>query len=68
VYFGATDKTIYALAPDGVALLEIGADQGEAITVEVAARLPGWRCEVAPDLAGRARLARVERRAQERRA
>ena len=50
-----------ALAPDGIALLEIGADQGEAIVREVAARLPGWRCTVAPDLAGRARLARIER-------
>ena len=30
--------------PDGVALLEIGADQGEAIAAAVAALLPGWRC------------------------
>ena len=32
---------------DGVALLEIGADQGEAIVALVAARLPGWSCRVA---------------------
>jgi release factor glutamine methyltransferase len=55
------DRLPDALAPDGVALLEIGADQGEAIAREVAARLPGWRCAVAPDLAGRARLARLAR-------
>ena len=50
-----------ALASDGTALLEIGADQGEAIAAEVAARLPGWRCAVAQDLAGRPRLARIDR-------
>ena len=48
------------LEPDGVALLEIGSDQGEAILAAVAALLPGWRCAVMPDLAGRPRLARVE--------
>ena len=37
---------------DGVALLEIGADQGEAIVAAVTAILPGWRCSVMPDLAG----------------
>ena len=52
-----------ALAGDGVALLEIGADQGAAIAAAVAERLPGWRCAVSPDLAGRPRLARVERSA-----
>lgn len=55
------DRLPEALAPDGVALLEIGEDQGDAITTEVATRLPDWRCRVAPDLAGRARLARIER-------
>jgi release factor glutamine methyltransferase len=50
-----------SLVADGVALLEIGADQGEAIAREVAARLPGWRCEVAPDLAGRSRMASIRR-------
>jgi release factor glutamine methyltransferase len=49
-----------ALAADGVALLEIGADQGEAIAAAVAERLPRWRCTVGVDLAGLARLARVE--------
>jgi release factor glutamine methyltransferase len=44
----------------GVALLEIGSDQGEAIVEAVAALLPGWRCAVGVDLAGLPRLARVE--------
>jgi release factor glutamine methyltransferase len=49
------------LAPDGVALLEIGADQGSAIVDEVAG-LPGrWTCVVEPDLAGLPRVARVGR-------
>jgi release factor glutamine methyltransferase len=54
------DRLPAALGAGGVALLEIGADQGDGIVREVAARLPGWTCAVAPDLAGRARLARVE--------
>ena len=45
----------------GVALLEIGADQRDAIAAAVASILPGWRCEVRDDLAGLARLARIER-------
>ena len=50
-----------ALLPDGVALLEIGFDQGPAVEAAVAA-LPGeWQCRVLPDLAGHPRLARVER-------
>jgi release factor glutamine methyltransferase len=48
------------LAADGVALLEIGADQEEAVMGEVAARLPGWTCVVMADLAGLPRLARIE--------
>lgn len=55
------DRLPDALAGDGVALLEIGADQGESISDAVAARLPGWRCRVDADLAGLPRLARVER-------
>jgi release factor glutamine methyltransferase len=50
-----------ALAPDGVALLEIGADQGQAIVGLVATALPGWRVDVQPDLAGLPRVARLER-------
>jgi release factor glutamine methyltransferase len=49
------------LTTDGVALLEIGADQGESAPAAVAAELPGWRASVAPDLAGLPRVLRVER-------
>ncbi|MEZ0239260.1 MAG: peptide chain release factor N(5)-glutamine methyltransferase [Chloroflexota bacterium] len=56
------DRLPGVLAADGVALLEIGADQGEAIVELVAARLPGWSCEVAADLAGLPRVARIARR------
>lgn len=55
------DRLPDSLAPDGVALLEIGADQGESVVSAVAERLPGWRCTVGVDLAGLPRLARVER-------
>jgi release factor glutamine methyltransferase len=49
------------LAPGGVALLEIGGDQGADIVAEVERRLPGWSCGVELDLAGLPRVARVER-------
>jgi release factor glutamine methyltransferase len=54
------DRLPDSLAADGVALLEIGADQGESVAGAVAERLPGWRCTVGVDLAGLPRLARVE--------
>jgi release factor glutamine methyltransferase len=56
------DRLPDALAGDGVALLEIGADQGQAIVAVVAARLPGWSCAVNADLAGLPRVARIARR------
>jgi release factor glutamine methyltransferase len=49
------------LAPDGVACLEIGADQGEAIVTLAASALPGWSCTVLPDLAGLPRVAVARR-------
>jgi release factor glutamine methyltransferase len=49
------------LSVDGVALLEIGADQGESAPAAVRAVLGGWRATVAPDLAGLPRVLRVER-------
>lgn len=55
------DQLPTALAADGVALLEIGADQGDAIGREVSTRLPGWRATVTTDLAGHPRLARIAR-------
>jgi release factor glutamine methyltransferase len=48
------------LSDDGLALLEIGADQGDAIVASVAQLLPGWRCSVETDLAGLPRVARIE--------
>jgi release factor glutamine methyltransferase len=51
------------LAPGGVALLEIGFDQGEAIVDAVGDQLPGWRCTVVVDLSRQPRVARVERAA-----
>ena len=50
-----------ALTADGVALLEIGSDQGSSGPEAVAAVLPGWRTNVEPDLAGLPRVLRVER-------
>ena len=50
-----------ALAAGGIALLEIGADQGQSAPAAVAATLPGWRSAVEPDLAGLPRVLRVER-------
>jgi release factor glutamine methyltransferase len=48
-----------ALADNGEALLEIGADQEPAIAEAVAEVLPGWTCRVERDLAGLPRVARV---------
>jgi len=55
------DRLPGALVDDGLALLEIGGDQGEAIVALVADRLPGWSCAVVADLAGLPRVARVSR-------
>jgi len=49
------------LAAGGSALLEIGADQGEAIAALALDRLPGWACTVEVDLAGLPRVARISR-------
>jgi release factor glutamine methyltransferase len=55
------DRLPEALADDGVAMLEIGADQGEAIVALAEARLPGWGCTIEPDLALWPRVARIAR-------
>ena len=55
------DRLPDALAGDGAALLEIGADQGGTVVEAVHEHLPGWRCTVHVDLAGLPRVARVER-------
>jgi len=50
-----------AMAVDGRALLEIGADQGELIVERCERVLPEWRCGVETDLAGLPRVARISR-------
>ncbi len=55
------DRLPGVLSPDGVALLEIGADQGTAIGALVGERLAGWSCRVEADLAGLPRVAVVTR-------
>ncbi len=55
------DRLPAVLRPDGSAVLEIGSDQAGRIADAVAERMPGWTCEVLPDLAGLPRVARIER-------
>ena len=55
------DQLGWGLAVDGLALLEIGGDQGVAAPALVAERLPGWTCDVIPDLAGLPRVLRLRR-------
>jgi release factor glutamine methyltransferase len=57
------DQLPASLAHDGVAMLEIGGDQGEAIVASVAEHVPGWTCVVEPDLGGLPRVARIRRAA-----
>jgi release factor glutamine methyltransferase len=57
------DQLPESLAEDGVALLEIGGDQGEPIRALAADRLAGWSCEVEPDLGGLPRVAVLRRSA-----
>lgn len=47
------------LTPDGVALVEIGADQGEAAPAVAAELLPGWDARVERDLGGLPRVLRL---------
>jgi len=49
------------MAADGLALFEIGADQGDLIVGACARILPDWPCAVETDLAGLPRVARIER-------
>lgn len=54
------------VAEGSTTLLEIGADQGDAVEALVAEQLPGWACSVARDLSGLPRVARIERPAAPR--
>lgn len=60
------DRLPEALAPGGVALLEIGADQGEAVIAVAGERLPGWVVSIEPDLSGAPRVAVMVRPADRR--
>jgi release factor glutamine methyltransferase len=55
------DQLPGTLAHEGVALLEIGGDQGQAMRDLAAARLPGWSCELETDLGGLPRVAVLRR-------
>jgi release factor glutamine methyltransferase len=55
------DRLPDALDTDGVALLEIGSDQGDAVGALLAEHLTGWRSSIERDLAGQPRVARIER-------
>jgi release factor glutamine methyltransferase len=50
-----------AVAPDGAAMLEIGADQADAVAEAIDAMLPHWAHTVHPDLGGRPRVVVLER-------
>ncbi len=50
-----------ALVADGVALLEIGSDQSDALMEAVASELPGWRLVIHDDLASWPRVAELTR-------
>jgi release factor glutamine methyltransferase len=50
-----------ALADDGVALLEIGGDQGAEAPAAAGETLPGWTATVEADLGGLPRILRVRR-------
>jgi release factor glutamine methyltransferase len=55
------DQLPGGLARTGVAMLEIGGDQGSDIRSVVADRLPGWSCDVELDLGRLPRVAVVRR-------
>jgi len=55
------DRLPEALADDGVALLEIGGDQGADAPAAAATVLPGWTAGVEMDLTGLPRILRVRR-------
>jgi release factor glutamine methyltransferase len=55
------DRLAEVLAPDGVAFLEIGSDQADALIAAADERLPDWGGRIELDLTGRPRVARIER-------
>jgi release factor glutamine methyltransferase len=55
------DQLPWGLADGGTAILEISYDQGPAMRELCEARLPGWSCDVVPDLADWPRVAVLRR-------
>ncbi len=55
------DRLPDALGDGGVAMLEIGADQADAVAAAVGEQLPGWGVSIVPDLSGAPRVARIDR-------
>ena len=55
------DQLAWGLAAGGTALLEIGSDHGQDMRELSEARLPGWSCDIVPDLADWPRIAVVRR-------
>jgi release factor glutamine methyltransferase len=55
------ERLPHALAPGGLALLEIGSDQEDAVLALIARVLPGWPATVERDLSGAPRVARIAR-------
>jgi len=50
------------LGPSGIALLEIGDGQADALREAVAEALPGWSAVIHPDLSGQSRVAELQPR------
>ena len=50
-----------AVAPTGLAILEIGADQADAASAAAAQELPDWTATIAEDLGGDPRVVQLER-------
>jgi len=46
----------------GCGLFEIAADQGDLALMEIGSILPGWQATIFPDLAGRDRVVKIERK------
>jgi release factor glutamine methyltransferase len=55
------DQLGWGLAAGGTAVLEIGSDQGPDMRALCEARLPGWSCDIVPDLADWPRVAVLRR-------
>jgi release factor glutamine methyltransferase len=55
------DQLGWGLAAGGTAVLEIGSDQGPDMRALGEARLPGWSCDIVPDLADWPRVAVLRR-------